>query len=214
MLAVGIFDMKGKRTGEMKVDPSVLGGYVRPRLIKQAIVCYQDHQRLDSARTKRRSDVEGSTRKLYRQKGTGNARAGTIRTPIRRGGGRAFARRDPRSRKDLPKKMRRLARDNAILAKIKTKDVIIVDPLHYEEPATQTFATMLSALEADRGCLLALHEHDRNTYLSGRNIPRTDIRLIDDLNAYEVLHRKKLIFTKPAFERFLERGRGKADSRA
>lgn len=208
MLVIGVFDMKGKRTGEVEVDPSVLGGHVRPSLIKQAIVSYLNHRRQDSARTKSRSDVEGSTRKLYRQKGTGNARAGMLRTPVRRGGGRTFAKRGPRRSIDLPKKMRRLARDSAILAKIKSEDVMIVDPLQYKTPATKDFSKMLVALEANRGCLIAMHEQDRNTYLSGRNIPKTDIRIIDDLNVYEVLHRKKLIFTKPAFERLIQRSNG------
>lgn len=208
MLVVGVYDMKGKRTGEVKVDPSVLGDRVRHGLIKQAIVSYLDHRRQDSARTKSRSDVVGSTRKLYRQKGTGNARAGMLRTPVRRGGGRTFAKRGPRRSVDLPKKMRRLARDSAILAKIEAKDVMIVDPLQYNKPATKVFSSMLIALEANRGCLIAMHEQDRNTYLSGRNVPKTDIRVVDDLNAYEVLFRKKLIFSKPAFERLIQRNSG------
>ncbi len=206
MLAVGVFDMKGKRIGEVEVDPAVFGDRVRPQLLKQAIVTYLDHQRQDSARTKNRANVVGSTRKLYRQKGTGNARAGSIRTPVRRGGGRTFAKRGPRRTLDFSKKMRRLARDSAILAKIQSEDVMIVDPLSYSEPKTKSFALMLSALDVTRGCLVAMHENDRNTYLSGRNIKNADIRLVDDLNAYEVLLRKKLIFSKAAFERLLQRG--------
>lgn len=206
MLAVGVFDMKGQRIGEVEVDPAVFGDRVRPQLLKQAIVTYLDHQRQDSARTKNRANVEGSTRKLYRQKGTGNARAGSIRTPVRRGGGRTFAKRGPRRTLDFSKKMRRLARDSAILAKLQSEDVMIVDLMSYSEPKTKSFALMLTALEVDRGCLVAIHEHDRNMYLSGRNIKNADIRLVDDLNAYEVLLRKKLIFSKAAFERLLQRG--------
>lgn len=206
MLAVGVFDMKGKRIGEVEVDPAVFGDRVRPQLLKQAIVAYLDHQRQDSARTKNRANVVGSTRKLYRQKGTGNARAGSIRTPVRRGGGRTFAKRGPRRTLDFSKKMRRLARDSAILAKIQSEDVMIVDPLSYSEPKTKSFVLMLSALDVTRGCLIAMHENDRNTYLSARNIKNADIRLVDDLNAYEVLLRKKLIFSKAAFERLLQRG--------
>jgi len=201
MLAVPVFNMKGKRTGEVEVDPTSLGGRVRPQLIKQAVVAYLDHQRQRNARTKGRADVAGSTRKLYRQKGTGNARAGMIRTPVRRGGGRTFAKRVPGHTKELPKKMRRLARDNAVLAKIQANEVMIVDDLQCSEPKTRVFANMLSALEIKRGCVLALHAPDANTYRSGRNIPNTDIRIVDELNAYEVLRRPRVIFTKPAFER-------------
>lgn len=203
MPAVPVFNMQGEPTGEMEVDPDLLGGRVRPRLIKQAIVAYLDHRRQDSGRTKSRSDVEGSTRKLYRQKGSGNARAGPVRTPIRRGGGRAFAKRGPRADRVLPKKMRRLARNSAILAKIEANEVAIVDDLQCPAIKTKAVAAMLSALGVDRGCLLAMHEPDRNVYLSSRNIPKTDVRMVDELNAYEVLRRQKLIFTRPAFEQLV-----------
>lgn len=203
MLSVPVFTMAGKKAGEVTLDAEILGGHVRPKLIKQAIVAFQDHQRQHSARTKSRSDVSGSTRKLYRQKGTGNARAGAIRTPVRRGGGRTFAKRTARAFKAFPKNMRRLARNSAILAKIKAEDVLIVDSLTFPKIHTKTFQSMLKALDADRGCVLALNEADRSAYMSGRNIPKTEVRLLEDLNAYEVLRRRKLIFTKPAFERLV-----------
>ncbi|MCH7883799.1 MAG: 50S ribosomal protein L4 [Planctomycetes bacterium] len=206
MLTVPIFNMEGKRTGEVQVDPEVLGRRVRPRIIKQAIVAYLDHQRQYSARTKGRSDVEGSTRKIFRQKGTGNARMGGIRNPVRRGGGCTFAKRVPGSRKNFPKKMRRLALCSALLAKIQANEALIVEDLSFAEPKTRAFASMLSALGVEQGCLVALHERDKSTYLSGRNIPDTDIRLVDDLTAYEVLRRKRLIFTGPAFKRITDRG--------
>ena len=233
MLAVPVFNIQGERTGEMEFDPVLFGGRVRPRLLKQAIVAFLDRQRRDSARTKSRSDVRGSTRKLYRQKGTGRARAGNrissprtagrtlhrqmgrggagagnLRTPIRRGGGRAFAKRGPRSTHELPKKMRRLARDSAILAKIEAAEVMVIEDLACAEPKTRLLAAILVRLGVDRGCLLALGERDRNVYLSGRNIPKTEVRVVDDLNAYEVLRRRKLIFTKPAFERLRELATG------
>ena len=204
MLAVPVFNMQGERVGEMEVDPAVLGGELRPALLKQAIVAYEDRLRQRSARTKGRSNVEGSTRKLYRQKGTGNARAGSIRTPIRRGGGRTFARREAGAVKGFPKKMRRLARNGAILAKIQSDNVMVVDELHCPEPSSKAFAAMLSGLGVRRGCLLAMHERSTSVYLSGRNIPNTLIRLVDELNAYEILRQPKLVFTKAAFERLLQ----------
>jgi len=205
MLAVPLVNAKGERLGQVEIDPASLGGTVRPRLIKQAIVAYLDHQRQRSARTKGRSDVEGSTRKIYRQKGTGNARAGTIRTPIRRGGGRAFAKRVPGAAVELPKKMRRLARNSAILAKIESECVLVLDELQCSEPKTAPFAAMLSALGAHKGCLVALGSYDGNIYRSGRNIPKTEIRVFDELSAYEVMLRPKVIFTRPAFERLTSR---------
>lgn len=205
MLSVPLFNMTGTKLGSVEVDPARLGGRVRHALIKQAIVTYLDHQRQGSARTKGKAQTEGSTRKLYRQKGTGNARMGQIRTPIRKGGGRAFAKRIPPATKDISKKMRRLARDNAVLAKIQAEEVVILDELRCPQPKTKVFAKMLSALHAEAGCLLAMHQRDDNAYKSGRNIARTDIRIVDELNAYDVLRRPRVIFTRPAFERLLER---------
>ena len=204
MLAVPVFTMKGQSAGEREIDPAWLGGRVRPRLIKQAIVAFLDHQRIDGARTKSRSDVEGSSRKLYRQKGTGNARVGNIRTPLRRGGGRAFAKRGPRRTLELPKKMRRLARNSAILAKIKDNEVMIVEDFACPEIKTKTVAGMLSALGVDRGCTLAVHEHDKRIYLSSRNLPRTEVHRVDELHSYDVLRRRKLVMTLPSFERLIQ----------
>ena len=203
MLAVPMFNTKGERAGEMEIDPALLGGHVRPRLIKQAIVAFLDHQRQRSARTKGRSDVEGSSRKLFRQKGTGNARVGNLRTAIRRGGGRAFAKRGPRATKAFPTKMRRLARNSAILAKIQASDAIVVEDIQCPEVKTKSMVSMLSALGVDKGCLLAMHDRNRNVYLSSRNIPGAEVCVVDELNAYDVLRRRTLIFTKPAFERLL-----------
>ncbi len=203
MDAVPVVDMQGKSAGEISFDPAVLGGRVRHQLIKQAVVAFLDRQRQHSARTKSRSDVSGSTRKLYRQKGTGNARAGMARTPIRRGGGHTFAKRGPRAVAAMPQKMRRLARDSALLAKIRANDVVVVDGFSCPEVKTKLMAGMFSALGADRGCLMAINERDRNVYLSGRNIPKADIRTVDELTAYEVLRRRKVIFTRPAFERLV-----------
>ena len=203
MLSVPIFNTVGDQLGTMDIDPAVLGGAVRVQLIKQAIVAFLDHQRHFSARTKGRSQVVGSGRKLYRQKGTGNARAGNIRTPLRRGGGCTFAKRGVHGVKRFPKKMRRLARDSAILAKIQAQEVVILDDLVCTEPKTKPFASMLTALGVHRGCLLALDERNENVYRSGRNVPDTDIRLVEELNAYEVWLRPKVIFTKRAFERLV-----------
>ena len=215
MLAVPVFNMQGERTGELTIAVEALGGEVRPALLKQAVVAHLDRRRQRSARTKGRSDVVGSTRKLYRQKGTGNARAGSIRTPVRRGGGRAFANRGGQSTKGFPKHMRRLARQSAILAKILSEDVMIVDGLEMDAPKTRTMVSMLlggsaaitamlAALGADNGCVLAMDGPSENVYLSARNIPKTEVRRVHEIHVYEILRRRKLIFTKPAFARLVD----------
>ncbi|MFQ5461144.1 MAG: 50S ribosomal protein L4 [Phycisphaerae bacterium] len=208
MISVPLFDMQGNAKGELAIDPACLGGRVRPRLIKQAIVAYQDHLRQDSARTKGRADVIGSTRKLYRQKGTGNARVGNIRTPVRRGGGRTFSKRGPRALKGLPKKMKRMARDSAILAKLNAQEVLVIEEWNCAEPKTKPFAAMLKAVGAEKGCLIALGQQDDNVYRSCRNLMNTEIRTVEQLNAYEVMRRPKLVLGKSAFDRLCV---GKAD---
>jgi large subunit ribosomal protein L4 len=200
MMDVPVFRMDGKQTGSEKIDPVLLGGQVRPQLLKQAVVMYQANARQNTSATKSRGKVVGSTRKLYRQKGTGRARMGTIRTCIRRGGGVAFAKGKQDFAQALPKKMRRLARNNAILAKLESEAVMIVEDLKFENPRTREFAAMLRALGAEHGCVVALGRPDRNTYLSGRNVPRTSVTPVQELNAHQVLRREKLIFTREAFE--------------
>ncbi len=200
MINVPVYNMVGEQTGSMEVDEVKLGGKVRLDLLKQAVVMWQTNQRQGSARTKNRARVEGSTRKLFRQKGTGNARMGTVRTCIRRGGGVAFAKLEQNLRRSMPRKMKQLARNSALLAKMQAGNVVVVDPLTVEQPKTKPFHQMLRKLGADRGCVVALESHDPVVFKSGRNIPKTDIRQVHELNAYEILRRKKIIFTRKALE--------------
>ncbi|MCK4658752.1 MAG: 50S ribosomal protein L4 [Phycisphaerae bacterium] len=200
MLEVPVFNMDGERTGQREIDAAVLGGHVRPKLLKQAVVRFLSNQHQGTAATKSRGMVRGSTRKLYRQKGTGNARMGANRTCIRRGGGVAFAKGNQNPHRGFPKKMRRLARNNAILARINSGDVLIVEELGFEVPKTRHFASMLGALGADQGCVVAIAEGEKNVWLSGRNVPKTEVRRVTDLHGYEILRRKKVIFSLSAFE--------------
>ncbi len=199
MIEVPVYKMDGTSSGTESIDPAVLGGRVRPKLLKQAVVMYQANRRQNTSATKSRGMVVGSTKKLYRQKGTGRARAGAIRTCIRRGGGVAFAKGRQNYQQDLPKKMRRLARNSAILAKIKAGNVAIVDGLAMDKPQTKAFAAMLSSLGVDRGCVVALRGEDRNLFLSGRNIQKTEVRCVRNLNALDVLRRDKLVMSMEAF---------------
>lgn len=204
MIELPIYNMKGDKIGSAELDEAQFGKTPNLNLLKQAVVMYEANRRQGTVATKSRGMVEGSTRKLYRQKGTGNARMGTIRTPVRRGGGMAFAKVNRDFGKAMPKKMRRLARDHAILAKAQSGQAAIVDGLNFDAPKTKAMASLLSAIEADRGCIVTLAEPSQAVYLSSRNIPKTEIRTIDDLNAYEILRRRKLIFTKDAFDRLME----------
>ncbi len=202
MLNVPVYNTAGSKIGDESIDEALLGGEVNVALLKQAVVQYQANRRQGTVRTKSRGEVKASSRKLYRQKGTGRARVGNSRAPQRRGGGMAFAKRPRDYRQDMPVKMRRLARNHAVLAKIQAADALIIDGLKIDTPKTAPFAKMLLAVQAGRGCVLATSGIDQNVYKSGRNIPKTEITDVAALNAYQVLVRRKLIFTREAFERF------------
>ena len=128
-----------------------MGGKVRYDLLKQAVVTYRANARQGTVMTKSRGMVHGASRKLYRQKGTGRARAGNLRTPVRVGGGHAFAKINRDFSKKFSKKMRRLARNSAILAKAMAGTAMIVDGLKFDEPKTSHMAKMLKATKTDRG---------------------------------------------------------------
>jgi large subunit ribosomal protein L4 len=160
--------------------------------------------RQGTASTLSRDEVTGSSHKLYRQKHTGRARAGTIRSPKRRGGGVTF-RKIPRDFSlAMPKKMRRQALDSALLARLLGSEVIVVDGLKLEQPKTQEVAKTLKALGVERSCLLALPAGETVLYKSARNLAHVRVRPVLDLTAYDVLWPSRVVFTRPAFEAVLE----------
>lgn len=205
MLEVPVYNIEGKEVGQLSVDESRLGGRVRPALLKQAIVRHHANQRQGSATTKGRSTVVGSGAKLYRQKGTGNARVGNRRTVVRKGGGVAFAKVPRDFSQRMPKKQRQLARDSAVLSKLQSQRAVVVEGLSFSEPKTREFARILGNLNIDRSCLVAMAGFDENTYKSLRNIPRVDAVHVEQLNAGDILRRQVLLFTRPAFEALLNR---------
>jgi len=200
MIEIPVLDTDGKQVGSESVDPARLGGRVRYRLLKQAVVAYRANSRQGTAATKSRGMVHGSSRKLYRQKGTGRARAGNVRTPVRVGGGRTFAKVNRDFSQKLNRKMRRLARDSAILAKALSGSAKIVTGLSFEAPKTARMAGVLKATGATSGALLALDTRDPNLLKSGRNIPELNMKLVGELSAYDVLKARQLVFTPAAFK--------------
>ena len=203
MADLAVYNRDGEQVDTVEVDEGLLGGFVRPDLLKQAVVMYQANLRQGSAATKSRGMVQGSTRKVYRQKGTGNARVGPVRSPIRRGGGRAFAKRPRDFSQGMPKKMRRLARDNAILAKIQSNEAKVIDSLELDRPRTKDFVAILRNLKIEGSCVVVLAEANEVVWKSARNIGRTEICPVKQLNAYEVLRRQTLLMTREALETVL-----------
>jgi large subunit ribosomal protein L4 len=203
MIDLAVYNKQGEKVGSFQVDEASLGGRIRHALLKQAIVMYHANKRVGTATTKNRGEVEGSTRKLYKQKGTGNARSGNIRTPIRKGGGHAHAKRARDFTQDMPQKARQLAKKSAVLAKMLAGNVFVIDAIAAEAPKTKEFATMLGNLKIDRSCLVAVNEYNENIYKSARNIAKVAVMPVAELNAGDICNRQKLLFTKDALTTFI-----------
>lgn len=198
MVNLSVYDKNGKEVDTIKVDEILLGGSVRYALLKQAIVAYHANKRVGTAATKNKSLIAGSTRKLFRQKGTGNARVGQIRTAKRIGGGVTFAKIARDFRQDMPKKQKKLARNSAILAKLLTNNVVVVDELKFEKPRTKDFVGILGNLKIERSCVVTISEYDGNLYKSARNVPKVAVMPVAELNAGDICSRQKMLFTKDA----------------
>jgi large subunit ribosomal protein L4 len=205
MIELTVFNTSGQQVDSIQIDESVLGGCVRYALLKQAIVMYHANKRVGTVVTKGRSIVAGSTHKLFRQKGTGNARVGNRRTGKRVGGGMTFAKGLRDFRQAMPRKQRMLARDSAVLAKLRSNEVVVVDGLSFEKPRTKDFVAVLKNLKIDRSCLVAVPEYDENVYKSARNVRKVDVLPVADLNAADIINHRRMLFTKDALTSFLDR---------
>ena len=205
MIELAVYNREGNEIETLAVDESVFGGRVRFSLLKQAIVMYHANKRVGTAATKSRGMVQGSTRKLFKQKGTGNARVGNSRTGKRVGGGVTFAKVARDFGKRMPKKQRRLAADSALLAKLLANKVVVVDELGFDKPRTKDFVAVLGNLKIDRSCLVTIGAEDVNLYRSARNVPKVAVLIVDQLNAGDICNHSKMLFTKEAFVSLLNR---------
>jgi large subunit ribosomal protein L4 len=200
-IAAPIRGMDGKAAGSYEFDGAELADRVSKQLLHDVVVMYESNQRQGSVKTKTRGEVAGSTKKLFRQKGTGNARVGTKRSPIRRGGGHTFAKRPKDWSYRLPKRAVRLATRMALLSKFQDNEATVLDAFSVKEAKTKAIAGMLGALGvAKESCLLVIPDHDVNVWRSGRNIPNLWISPVKELNAYQLLHQKRLLITREAID--------------
>lgn len=205
MIEIPVYNTSGKQTGTIEVDELKLGGEVRPALLKQAYVRAHANRRPVNQKTKSRSDVEGSTRKLYKQKGTGNARRGDKKANILRGGGHAKAKQAHSWRQDMPVKMRKLANRNALLAKAMDGEIRLVESFGITEPSTKAFKALIDALQIDRTCLVAFSDTRGPEAKSAANLEHLDLTQIDRLNAFDLLNHRYLVAEKQAFEDYIAR---------
>jgi large subunit ribosomal protein L4 len=206
MLEVPVYNQDGQKVDAIKVDPAKLGsedGAVNNALLKQAIVNYHANQRQGTVRTLARGEVAGSTRKLFKQKGTGNARTGGIRNPIKVGGGHAKQKRPKDWRQFLPVKARRAARNQALLTKIQAGDLKLLVDMTLPDAKTKSVVKVCKALQIDRSCVLALTEHNDTLYRAARNIDRMTVTTAAQLNAWDILRNRTVLMTKEGFTKLI-----------
>lgn len=203
MVSIPVYNRHGQQVDVYELDPAELAPKINKQLLHDAVVMYRANLRLGTAKCKNRSETEGSTRKLYRQKGTGRARAGMRRTPIRRGGGRAHPKRPQDWSYRLPKKALRLATRMALAARIADNEVLLIDELKFEQPKTREAAAILKNLGLqDQTVLVALENYDITAYKSLRNIDKVETFPVSDLNAYLILRPKRILMTRAALDMF------------
>ena len=202
MAQLTVYNTAGSEVGKYDIDTDQLAGSVNKQLLHDAVVMYQANLRQGSHNTRTRGEVSGTNKKMYRQKGTGNARAGSKRTNVRRGGGvaRTVKPRDYSYR--LNKKAVRLATRMAIRSKIDDGELLVIDNFGINEPKTSQMAAALKALGLDgTSTLVATADHDTAVYKSGRNISGVTVQPVRQLNALSVLSPRKMLVTKDALDR-------------
>ena len=206
MVSLKVYDRSGGEVGSLDVDLSAIAPAVNKQLLHDVVVMYQANRRQGSHRTKSRAEVAGTTKKMYRQKGTGNARAGHRRSGVRRGGGHIFARRPRDYSYRLPRKAVRMATRMAIRSKLQDEQVVVVDDLSVDVPKTREVAALLKALKLSGvSTVIATDGNDANVYKSARNIPGVDVLPISDLNALAVLAPERVLFTKAGLQGLVDR---------
>ncbi|MEM8762470.1 MAG: 50S ribosomal protein L4 [Bacteroidota bacterium] len=201
-MKVAVLDIKGKETGR-KVDLSDDVFAIEPNehAIYLDVKQYLAHQRQGNHKAKERAEIAGSTRKIKKQKGTGTARAGSIKSPVFRGGGRIFGPRPKDYTQKLNKNVKRLARKSALSLKSKEKALVVVEDFNFEAPKTKDFVSFLSSLGLEgKRSLVVLGDANKNVYLSSRNLERSEVVTNAELSTYKIVNAKSLVLTESALE--------------
>jgi len=202
MLSLNVYNRTGDSLGTVEIDPAEIRGTVNRQLLHDVVLMHLANQRAGTHSTLRRGEVAGSTKKLFRQKGTGNARAGTRRTNKRRGGGTAKGPKPRDYEYHLPRKAVRAATRMALLSKFQDQEALVVEDLNLPEAKTKQMAAILNALKL-KGltCLVGTAGLDANVFRSARNIEGVEVSPTSQFNAYCVLRPKRLLLTKAALEK-------------
>ena len=201
-MEVSVLNINGQETGrKVTLNESIFGITPNDHVLYLDVKQYLANQRQGTAKSKERSEISGSTRKLGRQKGGGGARRGDINSPLLVGGGRVFGPKPRDYRFKLNKKVKTLARKSALSYKAQESAIIILEDFNLEAPKTEEFVNVVKNLKIDsKKVLLLLPEVNKNVYLSARNLQRSEVMLASTLNAYKVLNADVLVFTEKSLQ--------------
>jgi large subunit ribosomal protein L4 len=194
-----VTDLKGNSQGELEVQFAVIEDNKGDQAVHDTVVAYMAAQRSGTACTKTVGEVAGSNKKPWKQKGTGRARAGSLRSPLWRGGGVVFGPRPRDFSKKVNVKTRKLALRRALSERLRAGDVIVVDGLGLSAPKTKEFVGVLDSLKIDGTVLMIDDLENKNLRLAAGNVPYVDVTTGEDLNTYLVLKNDKIVITKSAF---------------
>ncbi|ASA97299.1 MULTISPECIES: 50S ribosomal protein L4 [Anoxybacillus] len=204
MPKVALYNQNGENIGEIELNDAVFGIEPNKHVLFEAVIMQRASLRQGTHKTKNRAEVSGGGRKPWRQKGTGRARQGSIRSPQWRGGGIVFGP-VPRSYSyKLPKKVRRLAIKSALSSKVLENNIVVLDNLTLEAPKTKEMVKILNNLSVDRKALIVTADANENVILSARNIPGVTVVTASGINVLDVLNHDKLVITKAAVEKVEE----------
>ncbi|MCC6724510.1 MAG: 50S ribosomal protein L4 [Saprospiraceae bacterium] len=201
-----VFNIKGEKTGKsVELPDAVFGATPNEHAVWLAVKAYLANQRQGTHKSKERSEISGSTRKLHKQKGTGGSRKGDINSPLYKGGGRVFGPKPRDYSQKLNKKVKRLARLSALSSKAANGQIIVMEDFTFDAPKTKSFLGMLKSLKLDaKKSLLVTGDYEKNVYLSSRNLPNAAVSRAQDLNTYEILHSNTLILAEGSIAKIVE----------
>ena len=201
-MEVAVLDIKGKETGrKAKLSDSVFAIEPNEHAVYLDVKQYLANQRQGTHKAKERAEIAGSTRKIKKQKGTGTARAGSIKSPIFKGGGRVFGPRPRNYGFKLNKNLKRLARKSALSIKANDKAIMVVEDFSFDTPKTKNFIEVLKALGIEtKKSLIVLGDSNKNVYLSSRNLKASEVISSSELSTYKILNAKNIVFLEGSLE--------------
>lgn len=201
-MELNVIDIKGQETGrKVELPDAVFGIEPNDHAIYLDVKQYLANNRQGTHKAKERAEIAGSTKKIKRQKGTGTARAGSLKSPIFRGGGRAFGPRPRNYSFKLNKKLKQLARKSALSYKAQNNAIVVVEDFQLEAPKTKEFVNIRKSLQVDdKRSLVIFKDLDRNVYLSSRNVPKSEVATLSGLNTYNIMKAQSLVLAESSVD--------------